>query len=158
MRRLALLLLVACGGPGTFTGTVQAHNLKVADSVFLAGREIWLSSVSGFCSALQANTYPKGGTIVKITMDPVETGTFTISTMAGHSAGMQFLPLDDTCNTTLTFGQSIATTGTVNIDDLEAMKSADGRFDVMFTNDHVTGTFNASFCDAPTSYDHPDCK
>jgi hypothetical protein len=160
-RKAALVLLCACGGPGTFTGSVQGNMLAVADSALVGGTEIWLSSEGNLCKLLQNNTYPKGATLVKIAPRPIGLGDFTVvaSTTTDGTAAMTFVKLDDTCMQTLAYGPSTATAGTVTLTQLTVSQLAVGKFAVTFGNsDQVSGQFNAAYCDAPTTYLTPLCN
>jgi hypothetical protein len=161
IRKAALLLLCACGGPGSFTGSVQGNTFAVADSALVGGVEIWLSSEQGLCSMLQKNTYPKNGTLVKIAPRPIGLGDFNVveSTTTDGTVSVSFLKLNDTCTSTLAFGPSTGTAGTVTLTQLTVSKIAVGKFTVTFGNsDQTSGDFNAAFCDAPTSYPTPMCE
>jgi hypothetical protein len=159
-----LIMLCACdGGPGIVSGTVQSNALIVGDSAFVSAQEIWLSSTTGLCSSLKANNLPKDGTLLKLIPHPVDTGDFTVNdsqaTAPDHSVFLQFFKLDDNCIETLMFGQSVATAGTTTITRLDTTRGVTGTFDVTFgSSDHVTGSVNATFCDAPTLYPSPTCK
>lgn len=162
---MLLSLTLACGGGGTstFKGTVKGTALEVKSAILLANTEVWLSSSDKLCENLAMNTYPKDGRILKLTLRPVETGSFTVdpSTATGntHTAFMQFFALDAACKSTIMFGDSVGTTGTVTVKSFEASKSIDGSFDLTFgSSDKVTGTFFGSYCDAPTTYPSPECK
>jgi hypothetical protein len=161
MKRLTLLLLCACGpsGPGQFNGTVQSNTLRVADAVYLMGQEVWLTDHIDLCALLQKNTYPKGGTLVKIAAHPVATtGDFTVAESGAldHTISFEFLKLDATCNTSVS---APATAGTATLTTADAMGNASGTFDVTFGSaDKVTGTFNATYCNAMTSYPSPTCE
>ncbi len=165
MRRTFLLLVAcACGTPrGEFDGAVQMNALSVADSAFVGGQEIWLSSSSNLCASLKMNELPKGGTIAKIIPHPPAVADLTVDTSQDtgktDTVFLQFFKLDDSCVNTLAFGPSIATVGSVTVTEFVDMQSIQGRFAVTFGNsDMVTGSFNAQFCDAPTSYPSPDCE
>jgi len=161
MKRLTLLLLCACGpsGPGSFNGTVQSDALHVADAVYLMSQEIWLTDHTDLCTLLKANTYPKSGTLVKIAPHPVTTSVDFMVAESGaldHTVSLEFLKLDATCNTSMS---APATAGSVTLTTATAMGSASGTFDVTFGSaDHVTGSFNALFCDAMTIYPSPTCE
>jgi hypothetical protein len=160
-RKAALALLCACGGPGSFTGTVQMNSLAVADSALVGGTEIWLSSEGNLCKLLQNNTYPKGGTLVKIAPRPIGLGDFTVvpSTVIDGTASVTFLKLDDMCQSTLDVGSSTGSSGTVTLTQLTVSKLAVGKFDVVFgSSDQTSGQFSAAFCDAPTTYLTPLCN
>jgi hypothetical protein len=165
MRRIALLLVAcACGTPpGEFDGSVQSNALSVSDAAFVGGQEIWLSSSSNLCASLKMNELPKDGAIAKIIPNPPSVASLTVDTSQDtgktNTVFLEFLKLDDSCADTLSFGPSIATSGSVTVTEFVDMQSIQGHFAVTFGNsDMVTGSFNAEFCDAPTSYPAPDCE
>ena len=138
MRLLFLMLLsaVSCSapaGPGMFAGKVGGNSLTLKDTLFVAGKEIWLTDTDKLCEKLAKNTLPKGGTFVKFTPHPIAAGDLTVDPSTGTPQNgtvfAQFFKLDDTCNSTVPFGDA----------------------------DHATGWFSATYCDAPTSYPSPEC-
>src|SRR5262245_38339480 len=135
MRRLApfLFLCVACGpsGPGAFNGTVAGHSFTVKDAVFLASKEIWLSSNLNLCGGLKANEMPKLGTLVKFAPHPAEKGEYSValSTIANGTATVQLLKLDESCTNTAAYPASSATKGTLKLEHVEATDAATGTFE-----------------------------
>ena len=158
---LALLLLLACGGgPGSFSGTVQTHQLEVKDALLVGNAEVWLSGTPTLCPKLMQNQLPKLGTILKLQLRPVAEGDFMVvpSSTANQTASSSFLKLNDACANTVPFQGSFATKGTVTVTRYDTGKFIAGTFDMTFGDtDAVKGTFNATFCDAPTSYPSADC-
>jgi len=168
MRSPSLLLLVtiACGGgptgPGKFTGTVASIPLDLKDALFVGSKEVWLSSTEKLCDKLMHNQLPKGGTIAKFTLRPIEAGDFTVdpstSTTTNHTVFVQFFKLNDTCTNTVAFGPSLGTSGTVTVTDAKDKNGVTGSFDVTFgSTDKTTGNFASTWCDAPTTYPSPEC-
>ncbi|MBL8952435.1 MAG: hypothetical protein JNK82_16765 [Myxococcaceae bacterium] len=167
MRRVLLMLpslVVACGagssGPGKFTGTVKGNALPIQSAVFLSGAEVWLSDTPNLCAKLTANQFPKSGAFVKLSFQPLATGTFTVDPASSrpNTASLQFFKLDANCQSTLAFGDSVATTGTLTISRFDTTKLVDGSFDATFgTADVTSASFSAAECAAPTLYPSPTC-
>jgi hypothetical protein len=160
---VTLLFCLACGGiSNQVTGTVKGNSLTVRDAILLGNTEVWLSSTEKLCDALRMNAYPKSARLMKLQLYPVATGDFSVvvsTTGKDHSAAMQFDVLNDACMMQLVGQESAATSGKVTVVTFDTMRSITGTFDVTFGDtDRVTGSFNASWCDAPTTYPSPDCK
>ncbi len=152
-------MLLACsggaaGGPGAFTGSVKGNGLLLQSALFVSGSEVWLSNTKDLCAKLTANQFPRGGAFVKLTLQPFATGSFSVP----NTATVQFFKLDADCKSTLAFGESIGSKGTVTIDRYEEKKLVGGSFEVTFgTADMTSASFTAGQCDAPTLYPNPTC-
>jgi hypothetical protein len=174
---LAVVAVIACEGPGTFTGTVNGVPLEVKDSTFVvekdgAGNVLFASMIManqpGLCDAVKLGSIPGGYTAFAFTASERESladggtrsvrptpGEYKVSDFVTRSVNVGFHQRDANCMTTVTDSGG---TGTVTIDDYQdrAGGSMRGSFDVTFFShgDHATGRFNAPFCDAaPESLD-----
>jgi len=153
-------LLLACSGGGgaggnQFTGTVKGNSLLLQSALLVGGAEVWLSNTKDLCPKLVANQFPRNGAFVKLTFQQsLATGTFNVP----NPASLQFFKLDADCKSTLAFGDSIATKGTVTVARYEADKLLEASFEATFgSSDMTSGSFIANFCDAPTLYPNPTC-
>jgi hypothetical protein len=101
---------------------------------------IGIDSVPNLCSYAQKNELPKNLVSLAFYLSPTVTapGTFVIDQA---SVTAIWVARDSTCA-----GTSVdATSGTITITRLSP--TVNGTFDVMFNQDHVTGSFAATSCD-----------
>jgi len=183
---VAALTLFACGGPGSFSGTVTSIPLAVKSSVFLQQRDssgkattavIALTDVDAPCDELKANRMPKNGTIVTFTLVNLDSnhaqiaadvGDYTVTdnvvnflTLTGDVGLSTFEKYDTNCTNTIQSKNADAKSGLIKVTGFKAETggSASGTFDVTYGDqaDKVTGSFDAPFCDAQIT-NSPSCE
>lgn len=181
---IASSLLVACGG-NSFSGSVKGSSLNPQDAVFLVINSTSGSGQLGFlavsdqpnlCQTLKDNHSLKNATTFSAILavsdsqghgQPLVTGTYNVTTLTSSATGnlalVGFSKTDASCNSTYSSDTAPSgKSGTVTLSSFEAKAggSAHGTFDVTYdSNDHVTGAFNAAYCDAPTnSTTEPTCQ
>lgn len=171
---VTLAAAVGCGGPGSFNGTVTGLTLDVKSSAYLDAKDsngkvvgvvVFLTDQADICRSLEAGTEPKGmnafamealvvdasGNLVAPASGSYE--VFDPSTSpqtAGNFAIAVFAHLDSSCVNTVSNDKADGHSGTVHLDALTLEKSASGSFDISMGSqgDHVTGSFDAAFCNA----------
>jgi hypothetical protein len=168
----AVLALAACGGPGSFEGTVNGVNLAVKDSVFVASRnssdqvtalQLFLTDRPGLCAALQARAQFTSSIVFFATFghsDPAN-GQLVVPTAGEYpvfsgSLGRFSVPglaqVDATCQQA---HSDFASGGTVTLKgyQAEAGASMTGSFDLTFNpqGHQGKGSFDADFCDVTGS-------
>jgi hypothetical protein len=168
--------LLGCSSPaaqtassptGSVNGTIAGHSLAVSDGVGVAalpGSAIpavyaILGTRSGFCPLLQGATGSPAATnqVANLTaldfhLYDTRTGTFSpgtfpvpmmgMTTRATLEADIVFSVLGPNCEMVL---NQWATAGTVTVSGLHP--SLTGSYDLSFGADHVTGSFDVSYCD-----------
>lgn len=174
------LFVVGCGGPGSFNGTVDGKSLSVADAVFVplndsngnkVGVVLVMSDVPDICSAMKANRAPKGATsatfvLMRFGSDgkvlAPDVGDFKLTdnldAQPTENIGFGgFSKSDANCTNEVASDHSGAKSGLVKVDSIELKSGGalSGTFDATFgtQNDKATGSFNAEYCDAPTTRD-----
>jgi hypothetical protein len=173
---LVAVALGACS-PNQFNGAVAGNPLVVVDSVLYAQRDssgailsavVWLSDKPNLCDSLRANRELKSQTRAllqlysyndsqqRLTPGPA---TFTVldgnPPTSGNFGAAYFDKTDSTCTQTLANSVGHAKSGLVKVLalSLTASSRAVGSFDLTFGTDNVTGTFDAPFCDVPSTVD-----
>ncbi len=169
---LFLCVLIRCGGSGkvTFNGTIRGQSFVPSDAISMNGTNgtstfssINITSQSGLCGLLSARQFPKNSKHFLIDLADVNQTPFAFTFTAPSAAGTYTVSRDsnplpakwasvahllsgaDCQSSEIAFGVS----GTVTITSLNG-GSYSGNFDVTLnTTDHVTGSFNASYCDPP---------
>ncbi len=187
MKKLATLVLplclAACGGPGSFNGTVAGIKLDVKSSVFLQGTDsngvpnsawVALTDVPAACDEVKSNRTPKNGTIVVFLLERYDAnnkriapdkGDYTVTdnifSSSGNIAFANFSKQDTNCTNTIQAKNSTGRSGLIKVDGYKGVTGGNisGSFDVTFgdQNDRVTGGFNADFCDAAIPLT-PNCE
>ncbi len=156
-RIAALGFVFGCGtSAGSVQGTVAGQSLSAADSVFYTltpqTTVVGIDSVPNLCSYALKNELPKNLVSLGFFVSPPITapGTFTIDQTKAVTA--IWITRDATCA-----GTSVdATAGSITITSLSTTNMS-GTFDVMFGQDHVTGSFNASSCEHGQADASPTC-
>jgi hypothetical protein len=142
------------GTSGPVKGSVGGQSFSAADATGLAGQltestgtayetDVVLTSWSGACSSLTANSAPPSSGIVFIAVagaGPVGPGTYSISPGGAVRAG--FVADDATCQVTM---QDTAESGTVTYETVTS-SSITGSVDAVFSSGSLQGTFTASVC------------
>jgi hypothetical protein len=179
------LFNVACGGPGSFNGTVAGKKLDVEDSVFVPVRDgtgktigayLVMADVPDICATLKANREPKGATALILGMMRIGAdGTFLAPDKGDYAivdsltspprapiAFGSFQKSDSNCTNELAESQANARSGLVKIDAIELKEggSMSGSFDITFGSqgDKTKGTFNAAYCFVPDSATGSNCE
>ncbi len=176
---LGVLTLVACGAPSGLDGKVAGHEFHAKDAVLITQTiqgasytSIALTDFENACESFKANRVPKDSKLVLISLAnmredgaplPVSTGEFTLGRGGegrGKIAGAQFASLDESCENTIPYNQSIAQSGLVKVDSFELGEGATGTFDATFGDqkDKVSGWFNATHCSGNISFVEPSCE
>lgn len=188
-RKLAFLAVVsgftaACGGPGSFNGTVDGKSLTVEDAIFVPDKDsngkttgvfLVLADVPDLCSVVKANRDPKGATWVMFglaryssdgkVLAPDKGEYKVVSELSGNlngnvAAGV-FNKSDANCSNEVPSDRRSAKSGLLTVDsiDLKQDGSMVGTFDVTFGTqaDKVTGSFHATYCDFDID-SKPNCE
>jgi hypothetical protein len=183
---LLSLAFVACGGPGSVSGTVSGLSLAVQDSIFTPIKDddgktvaavIVLADKPNICGEIKANRNPKSTTSMVLALFRFsvsqqhldflapDVGQYTVINStpkgAGNYAKATFSRTDANCSSTLSEAAGAGVSGTVTVDSLKAEPGgkATGTFDITFgSNDKVKGNFNAVFCDVPPATGNPNCE
>lgn len=171
-----LILSTACGGPGSFTGTVAKNSLAVQDAVFTlttdsngksTGAALLMADKTGLCEALKQGKRPSSMTAAYMlffrkkdaltVLAPTATTYNVFNNLAGFfiqdgdNAFVQFVAEDSNCSTKLALSESVGQTGSVKVSSLKAEKGGalTADFEVVFgaQSDSVKGTVNATFCE-----------
>ena len=192
MRNLSLLMaalaLAACGGPGSFDGTVAGNTLDVKEAVFFVqpftfgttsvGNAIalGLSGQTGTCDSLKANTTKANGTALTMALgvmqgglsvsDDLTSGSYRLLTIldglnppaAGTRVYYSAFDKLDATCKDTTSQTGLATGGSITVDGYTAGKSVTGSFDLQFGSDTGKGSFNATFCDYQLPTTTPACQ
>jgi hypothetical protein len=177
-----LVLALGCGGPGSFNGEVAGNKLAVNDAAFMPVTDdtgatiaayLVMADIPDICATLRANRESKNATYVaslvfrtqgSTALSP-DKGTYTVVDLSSlpppDFAVIAFVKTDANCFNVVAADRAIGRSGTMDIERIEFKTggSMTGKFDVTFgsQNDNVTGTFNASFCDAPFP-NAPNCE
>jgi len=169
-----LLALSACGSSsgGSFNGTVAGYSLHVVESVFTPLPEtednpaftlIVLSDRPGICNGIRSGTWGKNTTSFGIylisgrpSVSPASPGTYHLVTDQPNSGVAYFLKQDDQCRAApgLSDNSVPATSGSVVLESIDASpgKRARGSYDIILrSGEHVTGTFDAAYCQPRSS-------
>jgi hypothetical protein len=167
-----VIAAAACGGSGTsVTGTVGGQSFDAQDAVFITGSSasttgtiVGMTTFGALCNAVTTNQIPKSSRVLSFqlaeangtTAGPV-TGPGTFDFLGSSSGATKVFAanwesFDATCTPTSTS----ATGGSVTVTAVTATHIA-ATFDVTFGTDHITGSFDASACAAPSSSGSPTC-
>jgi hypothetical protein len=148
----------AIGGSATLSGTLGGRTLDVMNPFAAKGIDdptypeqvtIILADLPNLCSFLQtataanerkANLFDLLIVLGGATDLAVTSGTYSVSAL---SVNAQYAIGDAACQQS----SAVATAGTVTITSVGA--SVIGKFDLTFATDHVTGNFDAPFCNIP---------
>jgi hypothetical protein len=175
--------LGACTTPTVVNGTVTGDSLTVKDAMTLDGSQsgenvpdaagiVVIASTSGICPAFQNNTVAANATQLVLTLYRTDsggnvkspgTGDYTINNRDPVPANSAiavaaFAVTGATCGPVPGQG-GIATSGTVHLSSMSLSTNggAQGTFDLTFETDHLTGSFDAPFCDAPNGQMQQTC-
>ena len=183
----SLLLAMGCGGPGSFNGEVSGHKLVVNDAVFapfkdhvgIIGVYLVMSDGEELCTDLKANRVRRNTTAAGFNIFRThESGsgtflspdkrTYTVVDILDRSPPPAaytycgFRKIDENCNYVLPDSSALGQSGTVDVESIAFENDGwmTGEFDVIFgtQNDRVTGSFNASYCDATLTLTTPNCE
>jgi hypothetical protein len=186
--RLALLActVLGCGGPSTSVkGSVTGVTLNAQDCMTLDGSEsgeaaapqnsgvIVIASDSGICNSFMNNAANANtNQLILIVYENDSngnpqfpgTGTYTINNRAtppaSSAVALAFFDVwNGTCQATPGKGGT-ANSGSVTLQqiNLSGGGGAQGTFDLQFGADHITGSFNGSFCDAQNGQMSQSCN
>lgn len=176
MKLIALLIaavtLGACGGPGSFSGTVAGNPLAVRDAIFGLTRDasgrattavLVMADVPDICTSVKANRNPKGATYLAVALTrltglvlaPPDVGDYTVTTFpttsGNYALSGAFIKNDPSCLNTIAAQSSGFKSGLIKIGSYRAEVGGgmSGTFDVTVGNqdDKATGSFSARFCD-----------
>ena len=161
-----LLTLSACGSTsgGSVNGSVAGYPLHVVETVFLTLPEseegpafalIWFADRHGLCTGLQTGAWGKNTTSLAIYLmpSPPSPGTYSVAADQPRHAGAYFFKQDDRCNLAPGLSNSVpATSGSVALDSIQLSGRAKGTFDMNMSGDRLTGTFDAVYCEPPSSH------
>lgn len=179
---LSLSMLVGCS-KGSMSGTVGGNNLNVADAIFAnvndnSGASVFallvMSDKPNLCDSLKANRVAKQATSISFAIvrynsdDKVlapDIGDYTViegnAPGAGNFASAGFGHTDANCTNTLSESASTGRSGLIKVTNFKPETNGNmaGTYDVTFgAGDHVTGGFNASYCDITTLQVNPNCE
>jgi hypothetical protein len=164
------------GGAGflpanTFKGTVSGLGLRVEDAVFLSGAflvgsevptvAVLLSDAPGLCEILKKEGMPRESTLFGLAfLDPtggaITAGDYVVPDgfPAGVSAMATFNRFDAECHGTMDTERGMSRGGAARLATLTPGQEARGSFSVAMgaQKDAVSGTFRATFCDAPSFF------
>ena len=171
---LALVLgstLVACA-PAGVSGTVSGNALNAKDAVFGVQDEqlyLFIGEHDALCSAVASNAHFANASALALALKsqdgsgnpmPIVPGKYAVVTpdnfdAAATAAFARFLRTGPDCADVLSDDQSYAISGSVTIDSVENGKDARGSFDIKVGTqaDELTGSFDAGYCEALTTYD-----
>ena len=179
MRSLQLLALalgsslVACA-PAGVNGTVSGNALNAKDAIFGVLDDqslvILIGEHDSLCSAIAGNAHFANASALALRILrhdsagnplPIVPGKYSVTTnevveeMPAQAAAARFLRTGPDCAGVLSDDQSVAISGTVTIDSVESGKDARGSFDIKVGTqaDELTGSFDAGYCEALTTYD-----
>ena len=179
-----IVVATGCGGPGSVNGTIDGTTINVQSAIFgehmnsdgtVANISIVLSDTPNACAVVKANQYranATGAVIVAAREDqsggfvPPTAGKYAIVetgqniTPPGNFAGINFFRSDSNCNDRMPSDYAVARDGLLTIDKLELGSSVTGTFNVVVGPDQakVTGSFTATYCEAPTGQGAPTCQ
>jgi hypothetical protein len=183
---VAALTLSACAG-NSFDGKVAGETISIKSAAFIQNRDsngkptsamIFMADVAGGCDYIKSNRQPKSGTYVSFILynrDPSNSneiaatkGDYTVIdynvnflTQKGLFATSTFTKNDTSCTNVLASKNADAKSGVIKVDNFKAEVGGNisGSFDVTYGDqaDHITGGFNADFCDA-TFTTSPNCE
>ncbi len=151
----AFIVVAACSSASTSaTGTVGGASLNAQDAVFAnlqtpstSGTVLAVTSFTGACDDVTNSRLPKSSAVLSIQMvsnggTVTAPGTFSFPNATGANfLGASFAAYDATCTATRTD----ATSGSVSVTAVSASQMT-GTFELTFGNDHLSGSFNASYC------------
>jgi hypothetical protein len=183
---IVLVLALGCGGPGSFNGEVAGNRLAVHDAVFfpfsdtdtgeILGVRVELGDVADLCADAKALRTRKNATYVDIDVFRLnqdatwflspDKGTYTVidrsAAQPPNFAYADFWRSDANCFNVVGSSNSSGRSGTVDVESIAFTGdgSITGKFDITFgsQNDKVTGSFNASRCDAPETTAGYNCE
>ncbi len=146
---LALMAFVACGSSaGSVDGGVGATSLSVADATFYQDEsfgvtEVSIVDVGNLCGYFGQAQIPEGmGYLVLDFAPKASAGPFSVGTGGSDvRATWGRFGTGQVC----TSEGTDATTGSAMITS-SSPDEVDGNFDLMFDQDHVSGTFHATYC------------
>ncbi|HEY8207786.1 MAG TPA: hypothetical protein VIG99_09920 [Myxococcaceae bacterium] len=166
---LAVLALVACGGAGSFDGTVNGFSLSVSSSFFFPVREgssssevkelvLYMSERTGICEAFKAGNKVKDARLfaavlsdsdVNLNRQVIAPGAYSVGQgLAGKGVTAGLTQSDGSCANSVA---ASATAGTLNLSSYGAEPGGkmNGTFDLSFAPDGEKGKgfFNAVLCD-----------
>lgn len=163
---IGLAVLVGCGGPGSFDGSVAGNRLNTKSAIFLMSSNVLmvlLTDVDGTCAKIKAGQLSKNMSSFVLGIVQQENNTFVTPTPGDYAiigpgaaapskfAVGSFGKSDANCRNTLTDQQSQANGGTLKLSSYkaEAGGTAVGTFEVTVGSqaDKAKGSFNAEFCD-----------
>jgi len=162
-----LLTLSACGSTsgGSVNGSVAGYSLHVVETVFFTVPEseenpafalIWFADRHDLCTGLQTGAWGKNTTSLAIYLMPTppSPGTYSVAADQPRHAVAYFFKQDDRCNLAPGLSNSVpATSGSVALDSIQLFAGghAKGSFDMNMSGDQLTGTFDAVYCEFPSS-------
>ncbi|MFT3842375.1 MAG: hypothetical protein QM723_35620 [Myxococcaceae bacterium] len=183
---VAAVTLSACAG-NSFDGKVAGESISIKSAAFLQNRDgdgkptsamVLVADVEGGCDYIKSNRNPKNGTYVRFILYNRDTGSgselaaskgdYTVIdynvnflTQKGLFATSVFTKNDTNCSNVLAAKNADAKSGVIKVDSFkaEAGGNISGSFDITYGDqaDHITGGFNAQFCDATFST-QPNCE
>jgi hypothetical protein len=165
----AALTLTACGGPGSFHGTVGGMTLEVKDSLFIAqssGGQVatlvqLMTDKPGLCDAMRSGNVLKDMIYFQAVLTETSNSQLAVPSAGDYTVtdGSSVPPkfalasvsrTDSTCHSTQTVGGA---GGRITLSSYKAEAGGlmTGSFDATFGTaaDKGTGDFSAEFCDAP---------
>jgi len=171
-----LLTLSACGSTsgGSVNGSVAGYSLHVVETVFLTLPEseenpaftlIAFADRHGLCTGIQTGAWGKNTTSLWIDLEPSPPSPGTYSVAVGLPADQPrhamagFVKQDDRCNLAPGLSNSVpGTSGSVTLDSIQLSGRAKGTFDMNMSGDQLTGTFDAAYCEYPSSPRMTTCR
>lgn len=166
---LGALSLVACGAPGSMSGTVSGESLDVSDGLFssklgngVEGGLIVLTDQDNACDAIKANTLLKGSRGLGIILMQMNGDSLITPTVGEYNivsgngmpsdrfASASFLKSRDaSCSSEI---EQKASSGKITITEYDAAKGVKGSYSLNFANgDKVTGDFDVVLCETTTT-------
>jgi hypothetical protein len=150
------LVMAACGGNG-ISGTVGGVTLAPKEAIFFwqqAGQgqsgSVVISDQKDMCQMIKDGHLPKNTTAMQLVFSmndmALTAETYPITATGSTTAGSEFYKFDGSCGLIVA---SPATSGTLKLTNVKVGTSAhaSGTLDLHFGNDHVTGNFDAPYCD-----------
>jgi hypothetical protein len=182
---VAAVSLCACAG-NSFDGKVAGETINIKSAAFLQARDsngkptnatVFMADVEGGCDYIKSNRQPKSGTYVSFTLYnrdmnsneiAATQGDYTVIdynvnflTQKGLFATSVFTKNDTSCTNVLAAKNADAKSGVIKVSSFKAETGGNisGSFDITYGDqaDHVTGGFNADFCDAMFTTS-PNCE
>lgn len=167
---VAVLLVVGCQGPGSFSGRVSGFGLEVRDSFYfpLAGAPagtaalVYLSDREGACEALAASQEPPGSSSLWLqlfridgagTLEPLITGPYQGATRVDQAGGFalgRFTRTGEACEGLVPESAGEVSGGRVTLERLAdgPERPLVGSFELTFgeAGEKGTGSFSARPC------------